>query len=266
MIKKTVSAIILSALTFGAIIYLDEWALDAIVLLLVMLGIVEYASIFIKDFVLRWCTVVMAMAIASMILFSPACADALGVMLVATMFCSFFAVMWRSKELSGTAELSALMFLGICYIGFAFPYWGLIARFSEGRSFVLLALLPACLCDTFAYIFGKSLGRRRFAPMVSPNKTWEGYFGALIGSLVGSFLIWALMLRSLPIWQIVIFAIMIWIVSPIGDLIESMLKRSAGVKDSGNLIPGHGGILDRLDALIFTGPAAFAFIKFVIMK
>ena len=105
------------------------------------------------------------------------------------------------------------------------------------------------------------MGKRKFAPMVSPNKTMEGYFGALVGALVGAFVIKYFFFPSLGALWIVGLSLIIWIVSPFGDLVESFLKRSIGVKDSGTLIPGHGGILDRLDAVIFTAPAVFIYFK-----
>ena len=132
---------------------------------------------------------------------------------------------------------------------------------DSGQYLVLLAIVPACLCDTFAYVAGKSFGKKKFAPMVSPNKTMEGYYGALVGALVGAFAVKLIFFREMHFAWVVGLALVLWVVSPFGDLIESFMKRSIGVKDSGTLIPGHGGILDRLDALIFTAPAAFLYFK-----
>ncbi len=133
-----------------------------------------------------------------------------------------------------------------------------------GQSIVLLVLAPACLCDTFALIAGKAFGRHKFAPLVSPQKTVEGFIGALFGSVLGVAAIKWLLIPDINWYLVLGLAVVIWITSPFGDLVESMLKRSCGVKDSGVIIPGHGGILDRLDALIFTGPAAYVYMKYVV--
>jgi phosphatidate cytidylyltransferase len=177
--------------------------------------------------------------------------------------CLFF--MWRTSELSGVAQRIGLAVFAIMYLGFAFPMWGVIRLLPNGASLVLLALVPATLCDTFAFLAGKIFGRHKFAPSVSPNKTMEGFVGALLGSLMGTFVIKFLLLPELAAVHVVAISFIVWITSPFGDLIESMLKRSCGVKDSGTIIPGHGGVLDRLDALIFTGPAAYLYIRYVIL-
>ncbi len=151
--------------------------------------------------------------------------------------------------------------MGMIYLGVAFPAWSFVRHLDGGQYLVLLAIVPACLCDTFAYVAGKAFGRRKFAPQVSPNKTMEGYAGALVGALVGSFIVKLTFFPDLHALWVIGLSLVIWVVSPFGDLIESFMKRSIGVKDSGNLIPGHGGILDRLDALIFTAPAAYLYFK-----
>ena len=133
------------------------------------------------------------------------------------------------------------------------------------RWVLLLAMVPACLCDVFGLIAGKCVGRHKLAPMVSPNKTVEGLIGALAGSMLGAFAVRYAILPELSALAVAGLAVVIWISSPFGDLVESLMKRSCGVKDSGAIIPGHGGVLDRLDALVFTGPAAYAYVKYVIM-
>lgn len=110
------------------------------------------------------------------------------------------------------------------------------------------------LGDTGAYFAGKALGRHKLHPQVSPNKTWEGAIGGLLGSALGG---WALVvILDLPLATLpaIVFALIGGAIAQVGDLVESLLKRSFGVKDSGTLLPGHGGLLDRIDALIFALP------------
>jgi phosphatidate cytidylyltransferase len=101
---------------------------------------------------------------------------------------------------------------------------------------------------------GKSLGRHKMAPAISPNKTWEGAVGGAIGGILTAIVSAALWLPPLGLWQCVMLGLCISLAAQMSDLGESMLKRYAGVKDSGGLIPGHGGILDRIDSMLFAAP------------
>jgi phosphatidate cytidylyltransferase len=121
--------------------------------------------------------------------------------------------------------------------------------------------------DTFAYIVGKSIGRTKLFERISPKKTVEGFFGGIIFAIIAGYLISKYYIKasaqfsdkSILIWTII--AVIVGIIGTIGDLIESKFKRIAGVKDSGKIMPGHGGILDRLDSVIFVAPFVFLFYK-----
>lgn len=115
--------------------------------------------------------------------------------------------------------------------------------------------------DVFAYLVGMSVGRRKFFERISPKKSWEGFFGGLIGAvLVGMAAAWLL---DEPLWAWAGLALVAAVTGVLGDLTESMLKRSAGVKDSGRLIPGHGGVLDRFDAMLLSAPFVFVYLYLV---
>lgn len=131
------------------------------------------------------------------------------------------------------------------------PCWaGLNALRSGGESWLLFVLLLVWGADIGAYFFGKRFGRHRLAPDVSPGKTWEGVAGALLSTLILAigFGIWSA-LEGLSILWLVVISMVVALVSVLGDLLESMLKRHRGIKDSSGLLPGHGGILDRVDSL-----------------
>lgn len=131
------------------------------------------------------------------------------------------------------------------------PWIALLNLRHVSPQAVLLVVLTVALADSAAYFSGKRFGRRKLAPQISPGKTWEGFFGALAGVTLFGFAlcVW----RSWSLWLVVGF-IAIAVLSVMGDLFESMAKRQAGIKDSGSIFPGHGGVLDRIDGLTSTLP------------
>ena len=118
--------------------------------------------------------------------------------------------------------------------------------------------------DTGAYFTGRAFGRHKLAPVVSPKKTWEGAAGGLVASVLGGLLCRAIFFTEMPISDVVIFAAPAAVLGQLGDLCESMIKRSTGVKDSGTILYGHGGILDRVDGLLFAVPWFFVARTFIV--
>ncbi|MBN2174878.1 MAG: phosphatidate cytidylyltransferase [Bacteroidales bacterium] len=131
-----------------------------------------------------------------------------------------------------------------------------------GYEMLLSFFLILWVNDTFAYLAGISFGRNKMTERISPNKTWEGFFGGLAGSLISGYVL-SLFFFELNLIQWFGFSIIVVIFGTFGDLFESLLKRTYGVKDSGNLIPGHGGILDRLDSLLIATPFIFLYFVFL---
>ncbi len=116
------------------------------------------------------------------------------------------------------------------------------------------------LSDTGAYVVGKSLGRHKLLPKVSPKKTWEGLAGGVICSLIGAYVLTKFEM-TIPHIHWALLAVMVAVIGLLGDLFESQMKRNKGVKDSGNFMPGHGGMLDRFDGVLFSIPVIFALVK-----
>jgi phosphatidate cytidylyltransferase len=161
----------------------------------------------------------------------------------------------------GTANAAtgfAFTIAGGLYLGWAGAHFVALRALEEGLFWTLTVCFAVWLSDTSAYFVGKGIGRNRLIPDVSPGKTWEGYFGGIIGaSLITAALtlVWQQIGASSVVSPLHGFFIglLVSVVSPLGDIGISMFKRYAGVKDSGRLIPGHGGFLDRIDALIIAG-------------
>lgn len=157
-----------------------------------------------------------------------------------------------------TAALGSTV-LGAAWIGLGLAHLLLLRDMHrEPRLLAFTVLLTVWVADTLAYAGGRLLGRHKLAPRLSPGKTWEGFF---IGSLAGIFVSFVALYDSrrdyLRIWQAVVLGVAVVLAAVAGDLFESALKRDMEVKDTGRLLGGHGGILDRIDALLFAGAAAF---------
>jgi phosphatidate cytidylyltransferase len=155
---------------------------------------------------------------------------------------------------------------GILYIGWLLSL--LVAlRLDAGRDWLFLALFVTFGSDTAAYFVGKAIGRYKIAPRISPGKTWEGAVAGLLGAVIVSLLFTLNTPLQLPIsyWQAVILGLLISVFGQLGDLVESLLKRNFSVKDSGNLMPGHGGLLDRLDSILFAGVVVYLYYFLVVV-
>lgn len=162
--------------------------------------------------------------------------------------------MVSSDSLSSGVSNFALTFLGIFYIGFLLSHVTLIRNMAEGRLWVLFLILTVWAGDVSALLSGVFFGRHKLYPKISPNKTVEGLIGAILGSILVALLYSHFFLPSLNRWNFIPLGAGLGFFGQLGDLIESMLKRSAQVKDSGSLFPGHGGMLDRLDSFLFSAP------------
>jgi phosphatidate cytidylyltransferase len=162
--------------------------------------------------------------------------------------------MASSRDLSLTISRMGMTLFGIFYIGFLLAHVSLIRNMTNGRLWVLFLIATIWAGDISALLSGSFFGRHKLYPKISPNKTFEGLGGAIIGSIIVAFAFAWSFLPHLEKGVCIFLAIGLGILGQFGDFTESMLKRSAQVKDSGTLIPGHGGMLDRLDSFLFSAP------------
>lgn len=149
--------------------------------------------------------------------------------------------------------------LGLCYVPASLCFFVTIRGADNGIAWLFLTLFIVFASDTGAYYAGTYYGKHKLCPAVSPGKTWEGFFGGLGLVVFIGFVFRYLFFTDIPVANFISLCIFTGLIAPVGDLFESMLKRVAGVKDSGKILPGHGGILDRIDALIFAAPALYSF-------
>jgi phosphatidate cytidylyltransferase len=155
---------------------------------------------------------------------------------------------------SAMGTLFPVLFVGLS-LGFLV---GLRAAPGEdGEDLLMLLFLCVILADTAAYYVGTSIGKRRLAPAISPNKSWEGAIGGIVASVLGALVAHAWFYQRLPVGHALALGLILGLTAILGDLAESMVKRASGVKDSSSLLPGHGGVLDRVDSLLFAGPVLY---------
>mgnify|MGYP000514639890 CR=1 FL=1 len=175
-----------------------------------------------------------------------------------------------TKHIPGsTLFQTALILLGIVYLGGSFLEMVVLRRQMDGAYWTIIFMLVIWASDSTAYLFGKTIGGPKMSPTISPNKTWSGYAGALIGPalvLMAAVHVTPFFPEALPTPSLLVTAlagILVGIAGQSGDLMISAMKRKAGLKDTGALIPGHGGILDRIDALLLALPVYLAYVEYV---
>ncbi len=173
--------------------------------------------------------------------------------------------LWRLGEMSSAALRLASASFGPLWLGGGMAAIAMLKRDGgdDGPSFVLLSLMLSWMSDTGAYFAGRFFGKRKLYEAVSPKKTVAGAVGGLASSVLGAVAGSLGYLKSLPIPHAIALGIIAGGLGQLGDLGESLLKRSVGVKDSGGILPGHGGILDRVDALLVTATIAYAYLQYV---
>jgi phosphatidate cytidylyltransferase len=197
-------------------------------------------------------------------------------MLLYSLLIGFFittlsAVFRRDVALASTRIVYTLF--GLTYVSM-FNFFILIretnllkfAEYREAGIWILFAFAVIWVCDTAAYFVGSQIGSHKMSPVVSPNKSWEGFAGGMLfGTLTG--LIFSFFaLKDIAVWHLILAAFAISLVGQLGDLVESIFKRRFGVKDSSTIIPGHGGVLDRFDSLLFALPTLYFFMLAVVYR
>jgi phosphatidate cytidylyltransferase len=168
--------------------------------------------------------------------------------------------LWRLGDIRTAALRTMTNVAAPFYIGAALATLAMIRRdFEFGSRWVFLCLCFSWLADTGGYFFGRFLGKTKLYEAVSPKKTRAGFVGAIVGSTVGGLIAHFLYLPNLSLAAAIGLGVVCGALGQFGDLVESLVKRSTGIKDSGSIVPGHGGMLDRIDALLIVSPLVYLF-------
>jgi phosphatidate cytidylyltransferase len=173
------------------------------------------------------------------------------------------AALWCGKELNLALTDVALAIFGVWYVAWLLGHLVLLRGLRGGDWLVLFALWVTWIGDSAAYYVGRAVGRTPLAPRISPNKTVAGAVGAVVGSVVAALVAVAWFVDGFTWGEAVVLGLGGGLLGIAGDLVESMFKRSAGVKDSGGILPAHGGLLDKIDGLLFTVPLFYYYVAWV---
>jgi phosphatidate cytidylyltransferase len=193
--------------------------------------------------------------------------DVLSIVITATVLISLICLLCRPSRENAFRNW-AWTIVGALYVGWMLSYWLSLRGLEDGLNWVYLAMLTTFANDTGAFFIGRARGKHKLAPAISAAKTWEGAIGGLLSGIAAAVVIATVLNLISPFtfryWQIILLGFLVGLFAQLGDLVESLLKRNMGVKESGNLLPGHGGILDRFDSLIFVGVVVYYYVIWVV--
>ena len=174
----------------------------------------------------------------------------------------FMILLYHYKLLANPFDLCLRFLFGLMYCGFLTGHIILILALNQGAYWLFTLTVITTFSDSGAYFVGKSIGKHKLCPHISPGKTIEGFVGGLVCASIGGILVTKILLPDIQPIHIGLWAVVLSAIGVIGDLSESIIKRATNTKDSGHILPGHGGMLDRIDSLLFCGPIFYYILYF----
>lgn len=256
--ERLLTAGVLTAIFLSLILFLPPAAICGVVVLLVMAASWEYAELTASG--QNRADRGLVLALSSLL---PIAAFTGSVPFLAGSLFLPVPVLAGRYVLAGDSDLVRRMdqflrsLFGIYYVGFGLSHFVLLTNLENWKPWMLSILAATYLGDGAAYLIGSTLGRAKLSPLLSPKKTVEGAVGGLAGSLLAFAVCRILFFPGWPFGRVVGIAFLLAASGQVGDLLESLVKRSVGAKDSGTWLPGHGGILDRIDSILLSGPVGY---------
>ncbi len=260
LLIRTLSGAVYVALVVGSLLWCPQ-AFEAVMLFAMLVCMHEFYSISrtlgVKpQYVLGMVMAALLFVAVYTLAFGLCCNAYLLFALIPLFTLVFFVELFRKSAAPFTNIAYTL--LGLMYV--AFPLSLMSSVYSVGGMHLMLSFFILLWAnDTFAYLFGITLGRHKLFPSISPKKSWEGYLGGILSVVVFSYILHRAF-DDVALVHMVSVGVIISVTAVLADLVESMLKRSAGIKDSGKIMPGHGGLLDRFDAALLSLPLVFAYV------
>jgi len=250
--KRLVIALILVPLLYGYVMYLSPEYFLFLMTFFSTIGLAEFYAMYRVKGILMYSGLFWGAALLFVFFAAPALfLQVLMVAVLATMALRLF----LKRDPSGSISAVSAAVFGLLYIPCLMTFQ--LSLVKEGAAWIVLLYASVWAADSMAYYVGKGIGKRKLYPEISPNKTVAGAVGSLIGGVAGAALIKATLLAQISLLQTGIIGLSVGFSTMIGDLVESMFKRDAGVKDSSHIIPGHGGVLDKIDGVTFAGPVFY---------
>ncbi len=267
LMKRSITAVVGISLILGLIVYGGSWGTTLLAWSCCTVALMEYFYMVFpvnEEYLFQRVAMFIGFVLATLVIFDSEYLFAAVSFLSLLLFIFFFflsSYFYGGNHPYFFARLSYSL-MGIFYIGFLFSFWPKIRALPQGVHWIFLVFLICWLTDIFAFFVGKGWGRKKLAPNLSPNKTVEGALAGIAASTIGVVIYKMTFFHELSWLDSFILGIVGSILSQMGDLFESFVKRSFSVKDSGVVIPGHGGILDRFDGVLFCAPFLYFYARF----
>ncbi len=279
MVKRLISGVVGGALLLGIVFLGNQfYAFSLLIGFLVTMASLEYANLLKKQAISPRVGTMLALSLTMImtihILLSrtevdvfrifPLAEQVLLLIIVISFFVSFGRALLKKERVNGLVNAAA-NFLGTVYIGLMFAYI-LLLRFLpgvDGLNYVLFIFFVIWVNDSLAYFTGRAFGKHKLCPSISPKKTIEGSVGGIIGGTLMAVILsyyW-----QKPLLPMFFLGLLVSVAGQFGDLVESIIKRNAAVKDSGFFLPGHGGVLDRFDSLLFAAPVVYYYVQMFLL-
>ncbi len=256
-LKRWISGLILGPALILLILFTPPWFFLLFILLIICQGLREFYALSSPEIPPKEMGVGVILGVLwAVALYSPDLRCFLSVLTLTLLGFSIWAL-FQPGEFPLRVQRVSRHLLGLSYIALLLAHFVLMRRMDAGRFLILFTLVAVYFGDTTAFYVGRAYGKRKLAPHISPGKTVEGGLGAVAGSVAGAVISKFIFFPQLPLPHAFLLGGIAGAIGQLGDLWESLLKRSAHVKDSGALIPGHGGLLDRIDSVLFAAPVVY---------
>lgn len=242
--------------------YLPPYAFFILILSAIILGQYEFYSILSKDGIQPSKIIGIPLGALSAFLFYRGDVSVINLFIIVGIFLVTITRLISKRDIKKAFADVSITFFGIFFLAWLMGYQIMLRNLEEGRDLILLLYAIIWVGDSAAYFIGNNLGRHKLAPVVSPKKTWEGAIAGLIAGLCMAFIAKFSFFYLLDYMDCLVLGSGLSLLGQLGDISESMFKRGGEVKDSSRLIPGHGGILDKMDSLLYSSPALYYYYKF----